>query len=243
MALPIIEPAPVVTEHAAVFRDLFDNPCQLRHVQHSLTGLMVLPKKRLATIARCTLESADTTHRSRFLSAAPWPEDAVNHRRIRFMLQQTKPPRRRRRASLLARDETRCEPGGSLFDSVDRPDNHCDGTDPLAHHPVTSLSVSGAVRRPVGVRLYRRDEALTQGEANVAKHVPDVQLPTENNARHRRDQQVDPGVLQDPELQARHAQFRTQIALAIALVEEAIRHTVPFGVVVCDAWYVAEDVV
>ena len=159
---------------------------------------MVLPKKRLATIARCTLESADTTHRSRFLSAAPWPEDAVNHRRIRFMLQQTKPPRRRRRASLLARDETRCEPGGSWFDSVDRPDNHCDGTDPLAHHPVTSLSVSGAVRRPVGVRLYRRDEALTQGEANVAKHVPDVQRPTEQNARHRRDQQVDPWCSRPP---------------------------------------------
>ena len=38
MELPIIEPAPVVTEHAAVFRDLFDNQCQFRHFQHYLTG-------------------------------------------------------------------------------------------------------------------------------------------------------------------------------------------------------------
>jgi hypothetical protein len=32
MELPMIAPVPVVTAHAAVFRDLFDNPCQFRHV-------------------------------------------------------------------------------------------------------------------------------------------------------------------------------------------------------------------
>ena len=50
-------------------------------------------------------------------------------------------------------------------------------------------------------------------------------------------------LLQDPEFRARHEQFRTKIALAIELVEEAIRHKVPFGVVVFDAWYLAEDLV
>jgi len=243
MELPIIEPAPVVTEHAAVFRDLFDNQCQFRHVQHYLTGLMVLPHKSLANIARCTLESADKTNLSRLLSEAPWPEDAVNRRRIRLMLQQTNPHRRRRRESLLALDDTLCEHVGSLFDYVDRHYNHSDGTYPLAHNPVTSLYVSGAVRFPVGLRLYRRDEELTPWEAYVAKHFPDVQLPTEKKARNRLHQQVDPVLLQDPEFQARHEQFRTKIALAIELVEEAIRHKVPFGVVVFDAWYLAEDLV
>ena len=50
-------------------------------------------------------------------------------------------------------------------------------------------------------------------------------------------------LLQDPEFRARHEPFRTKIALAIELVEEAIRRKVPFGVVVFDAWYLAEDVV
>ena len=50
-------------------------------------------------------------------------------------------------------------------------------------------------------------------------------------------------LLQDPEFRARHEQFRTKIALAIELIEEAIRHKVPFGVVVFDAWYLAEDLV
>ena len=34
MELPIIAPAPVVTDYAAIFQDLFDNQCQFRHFQH-----------------------------------------------------------------------------------------------------------------------------------------------------------------------------------------------------------------
>jgi hypothetical protein len=153
MELPIVAPAPVVTEHAAVFRDLCDHQCQFRHFQHYLTGLIVLPNKSLANIARCILESPDNTNRSRVLSEAPWREDTVNRRRIRFMWQQTAPHRRRRRESLIAIDDTLCEHVGSLFDDVDRHDNHGEGTDPLAHHPVTSFSVSGPVRFPLSLRL------------------------------------------------------------------------------------------
>ena len=243
MELPILEPAPVVTAHAAVFRDLFENQCQFRHFQHYLTGLIVLPNKSLTNIARCILESADKTNLSRFFSEAPWREDAVNRRRLRFMLQQTQSHRRRRRESLLAVDDTLCEHVGSLFDYVDRHYNHGDGTYPLAHNPVTSLYVSGPVRFPVGLRLYRRYEELTQWEAAVAKHAPELKIPTERKARNRLHQQVDPVLLQDPEFRARHEQFRTKIALAIELVEEAIRHKVPFGVVVFDAWYLAEDLI
>ena len=243
MELPIIAPAPVVTEHAAVFRDVFENQCQFRHFQHYLTGLIVLPNKSMANLARCLLESADKTNLSRFLSEAPWREDEVNRRRIRFMLQQTKPHRRRLRESLLAIDDTLCEHVGSLFDYVDRHYNHSNGTYPLAHNPVTGFYVSGPVRFPVGLRLYRRYEELTQWEAYVAKHFPDLKSPTEKKARNRLHKQVDPVLLQDPEFQARHEQFRTKIALAMELVEEAIRSKVPFGVVVFDAWYLAEDVV
>src|SRR6266850_2106203 len=243
MELPIVAPAPIVTAHAVVFRDLFENQCQFRHFQHYLTGLIVLPNKSLANMGRCVLDSADNTNVSRFLSGAPWHAEEVNRRRIRFMLQQTKPHRRRRRDSLVVLDDTLCEHVGSLFDYVDRHYNHSDGTHPLAHNPVTSFYVSGPVRFPLDLRLYRRYEELTQWEAAVAKHFPDLEIPTDKKARNRLHKQVDPVVLQDPEFRARHEQFRTKIALAIELVEEAIRNKVPFGVVVFDAWYLAEDLV
>jgi hypothetical protein len=153
MELPIIEPAPVVTAHTGAFRDVFENQCQWRHVQHDLTGLIVLPHKRLAHMARCILDSADTTKLSRVLSEAPWREDAIHHRRIRFMRHQTNPHRRRRRESVVVLDDTLGEHVGSLFDDVDRHDHHSDATYPLAHHPVTSFSVSGPVRFPPDLRL------------------------------------------------------------------------------------------
>jgi hypothetical protein len=159
------------------------------------------------------------------------------------MLQQTRPHRRRRRESLVVIDDTLCEHVGSLFDDVDRHDNHTDGTYPLAHNPVTSVSVSGPVRFPLGLRRYRRDEELTHWEAPVATHVSDLPIPREKKARHRLHQQVDPVLLQDPEFRARHEPFRTTIALAVDLIEAAIRHKVPLGVVGCDAWSLAEDVV
>jgi hypothetical protein len=241
MELPLVAPAPVVTEHAGVFRDLFDNQCQCRHVQRDLTGLMVLPNKSLANRARGILDSADKTNLSRLLSEAPWREAEVNRRRVQFMLQQTKP--HRRHDSLVVIDDTLCEYVGDLFDHVDRPDNHGNGTYPLAHTPVTSFFVSVPVRFPLGLCLYRRYEELTQWEAGVAKHVPELKLPTDNKARNRWHQQVDPVWLRDPEFRARHEQFRTQMAMAIELLEEAIRPKVPFGVVGFDAWYLAEELV
>jgi hypothetical protein len=243
MEWPSVAPAPVVANHAAIFRDLFDNQCQVRHFQHDLTGLIVLPNKSMANMARCILDSADTTNLARVLSEAPWREDTVNRRRIRFMLQQTRPHRRRRGDSIVVIDDTLYEHVGSLFDDVDRHDNHREGTYPLAHHPVTSLYVSGPVRFPLDLRLYRRDEALTPSAACVAKHVPDLMIPTEKKARNRLHQPVDPVWLQDPECRARHEQFRTTIALAIDLVVAAIRHKVSLGVVVFDAWYLVEDLV
>jgi hypothetical protein len=140
-------------------------------------------------------------------------------------------------------DDTLCEHVGSLFDYVARHDNHSEGTYPLAHNPVTSLSVSGPGRFPVGLRLYRRDEELTQWEATVALHFPDLKIPIDTKGRHRLHQQVDPVWLQDPEFRRRHDQFQTKMALAIELIEEAIRGKVPFGVVVFAAWYLAEEVV
>ena len=195
----------------------------------------------MANLARGLLESADTTNLSRLLSEAPGG-------RTKSIVGASASGGNRRNPIVVGNasrssPDTLGEHVGSLFDEVDRHSNPSDGTSPLAHHPVTGFSVSGPVRFPLGLRLYRRDEELTQWEAEVATHVPDRKLPTENKARNRLHKPVDPVWLQDPEFQAWHEPFRTPIALAMAWVEAAIRSQVPFGVVVFDAGYLAEDVV
>lgn len=243
MQLPITTPAPIVRAHAEAFRDLFENRRQFQHFQNYLTGLMVLENKSLANIARCTLESADKTNLSRFFSSAPWFEAQVNERRLQYLRQQTREQRRGKPESLLVLDDTLCEHVGSLFEYVDRHYDHTDQSYPLAHNPVTSYYISGAVRFPVDLRWYRRYEELTHWEAFVRQHFPERQIPSSRKERTRLHKEVDPLLLQDPEFQALHQQFRTKIDLGIDLLHAAIRHKLPFGVLLFDGWYLAEDLV
>src|SRR6266705_1128724 len=243
MQLPIVAPATIVTAHADVFRDLFENRCQFHHFQHDLTGLIVLDNQSLANIARCVLESADKTNLSRFFSEAPWFQDHVNDRRVEYLLQQTQAVRGPKADSALILDDTLCEHVGSLFDYVDRHYHHGDDTYPLAHNPVTSYYVSGPVRFPIDLRLYRRYEDLTQWDAFVQKHFPGRPIPTTKKERARLHKEVDPRLLEDPDFQKLHQQFRTKIDLGIALLEAAIQHKVPFSVLLFDSWYLAEELV
>ena len=243
MQLPIVAPAPLVTAHADVFRDLFENRCQFHHFQNYLTGLIVLDNKSLANITRCVLESADKTNLSRFFSEAPWFQDRVNDRRLVYLLQQTEEVRGPKADGLLILDDTLCEHVGSLFDYVDRHYNHGEDTYPLAHNPVTSHYVSGPVRFPVDLRLYRRYEECTQWETFVQQHFPDRPIPTTKKERARFHKDVDSTLLEDPKFQKLHEQFRTKIDLGIALLEAAIQHKVPFSVLLFDSWYLAEELV
>jgi SRSO17 transposase len=243
MELPILAPAPLVATRAETFRDLFENRCQFRHFENYLTGLMVLPNKSLANISRCMLESSDKTNLSRYFSQDRWQAEAVNQRRIGYMLHETQAVRLTKEQSALILDDTLCEHVGSLFEYIDRHYNHGEGTYPLAHNPITSHYVSGPVRFPVDLRLYRRYEEVTHWEEFVQKHFPEQEIPTTKKERTQLHKTVDPVLLQDPEFQALHEQFQTKIALAKELVASAIGHKLPFGVVLFDSWYLAEEVV
>src|SRR5215210_5330409 len=243
MQLPIVAPAPLVTTHAGAFEDLFENHRQFLHFQQYLTGLIVLPNKSLANIARCVLDSADKTNLSRFFSEAPWKQDEVNDRRITSLLDQTTAHRRPAPDSALVVDDTLCEHVGSLFEYVDRHYNHSDAAYPLAHNPVTSHYVSGAVRFPIDLRLYRRYEEVTRWEAFVHKHVPEQVIPTAKTERAKLHKVADPVLLEDPDFLKLHAQFHTKIALAIELVRKAVDRKLPFRVVLFDSWYLAEELV
>ena len=99
------------------------------------------------------------------------------------------------------------------------------------------------MRFPVDLRLYRRYEEITQWKAFVQKHFPTRPLPTTKKERARLHKEVDPVLLADPDFQQLHQQFRTKIDLGIDLLEAALRHKVPFRVLLFDSWYLAEELV
>ncbi|HLF88194.1 MAG TPA: transposase, partial [Anaerolineales bacterium] len=243
MQLPILKPAPLVSQHAAAFEDLFENRKQYRHFQNYLTGLMVLPNKSMANISRCILDSADKTNLSRFMSTPLWTEKPMNDRRVTYLNRQTKPLRKGKSESALIFDDTLCEHVGSLFEYVDRHYDHGDDSYPIAHNPVTSHYVSGAVRFPVDLRLYRRYEEFTQWETFVFKYFPITAMPKRKKERQRLHKQVDETLLQDPDFLKLHHQFRTKIDLAIELLEAGIAHRLRFDLLLFDGWYLSEALV
>jgi hypothetical protein len=140
-------------------------------------------------------------------------------------------------------DDTLCEHVGSLFEYVDRHYDHGDDSYPIAHNPVTSHYVSGAVRFPVDLRLYRRYEELTQWETFVVKYFPITAIPQNKKERQRLHKQVDEILLQDPDFLKLHNQFRTKIDLAIELLHSAIAHRLRFDILLFDGWYLSEQLV
>lgn len=243
MQLPILMPAPLVKKHVVAFEDLFENRKQYRHFQNYLTGLMVLPNKSMANISRCILDSADKTNLSRFMSMRRWSDEKVNARRVTYLNRQTKAVRKAKAESALIFDDTLCEHVGSLFDYVDRHYEHGDNRYPLAHNPVTSHYVSGAVRFPVDLRLYRRYEEITQWETFVFKYFPITAIPQNKKERQRLHKQVDEILLQDPDFLKLHHQFRTKIDLALELLHSAIAHRLRFDLLLFDGWYLSEALV
>ncbi len=197
MQLPIVKPAPIVSEHSASFRGVFENRCQFRHFENYLTGLLVLKNKSMANMTRCLLDSADKTNLSRFLSEANWDAAELNQDRIAYLFQQTKRQRQGARKSMLAIDDTLCEHVGSLFEYIDQHYNHGNHMYPLAHNLVTGHYISGAVRFPADWRLYRRYEEVTDWEAFVKKLLPDATIPKTKKERNRFKRQVAPTLLAD----------------------------------------------
>ncbi|KAM3101122.1 transposase [Phormidesmis sp. 146-12] len=243
MQLPIVAPAPIVAHHAEAFGGLFSDERAYENFQTYLTGLIVLDNKSLSNISRCTLESADKTNLSRFLSESPWKSQEMNAHRVQYMLAQTANVRLKAEQSCLLIDDTLCEHVGSLFEYIERHYNHSDSSYPLAHNLVTSHYRSGAVRFPVDCELYRRYEDLTQWEKFVAKHFPDQKIPPPTQARQKLHKELDSTLLEDPEFARLHQQFRTKMTIAHELLKQAIAHGLPFTTVLMDSWYLTAEFV
>jgi SRSO17 transposase len=243
MQLPIVVPAPVVSEHAQSFRHLFTDVRQFQNFQNYLSALIVLENKSLSNISRCLLTSADKSNLSRFLSESPWEWYQVNVYRNDYMLRQTASRRVRAKDSQMILDDTLCEHEGSLFEHVERHYNHSTQTYPLAHNLVTSFYRSGEVQFPLHFQVYRRYESVTHWEDYVSKFFPEQVIPTTTPERVKLHKQLDPELPKDPKFQELHQQFMTKIEIGKFLVYQAIESNIPVQTVLMDSGYSYSELV
>ena len=136
-----------------------------------------------------------------------------------------------------------CEHVRSLFHYVYRHYNHSEDTYPLSHNPVTSYYLSHPLLFPVYLLLYPRYEECTLCAEFFHKHFPYRPIPTKLKELALLHKEVYPFFVEDPHFKKLHQQFRTKIALRIDLLQAAIRHKVPFSVLLFDSSYLAEELV
>jgi len=93
----------------------------------------------------------------------------------------------------------------------------------------------------INVRRYRRDEEQTRGAEFVRKPFPEQEIPSAKKPHARRHKQGDETLRQDAEFAALYKQFRSKIALAMEVLEQAPARTVPFQTVLRDSWFLCTE--
>src|SRR5947207_2884443 len=82
--LPILDFPNVVTHYAAQFDSLFGNSHQQQHFREYVSGLILADKATVEAINSLFVEGNDQSALNKFLTQAPWDEDALNARRLQL---------------------------------------------------------------------------------------------------------------------------------------------------------------
>jgi SRSO17 transposase len=92
--------------------------------------------------------------------------------------------------------------------------------------------------------MYRTYDEVTHGPEHFSQHFPAIPIPYTSQERNKVKQKYAHQLLDaDPAFARKHHAFQTKLTLAVALINDAIRRGLEVSVVVCDAWYLAPEVV
>lgn len=82
---PIVDFPTIIKEALDVFGDLFAHEPARQHFAEYLTGLMVAEHKTVSGINRAFAVTTDQSCLNRWLTEAPWDEQALNDRRLEWL--------------------------------------------------------------------------------------------------------------------------------------------------------------
>lgn len=243
MVIPVLHHAPVVSNMAHHFREIFANAPEYVHFQNYLTGLIVAERKNFSQIARCLVDSSDYTNIDRFMNSPLWSGADLNDERVKLIYTQTRAIDPKCEAALII-DDTLDEHTGTLFAHLARHYDHCDGSYKLARNPVTSHYRRGRISFPIEFRSYRSYDEVTNWEAHMRQNFPAVEIPRDSKERNKLKKKYEKKLLAcDAAFAVKHQAFQTKIRLAHELVDDAVARGLDFGVVLFDAWYLAPELV
>ena len=156
--MPIIVKVPQVVQGAVEkLGDLFHSEPQRRHLAEYLTGLIVAANKTVTGIHSEFAEITDQSCLNRFLTAAPWDEQALNERRLELL--QSDPPTRYTRLGVIALDNTLIDHAGQLIKDVGWFWDHSEDRHKIAHDYLFANYVCPSGKHyPLEFRRFKKRE-------------------------------------------------------------------------------------
>jgi len=87
MIIPIVSIPPSIANGLKHYKDLFPRSETFQHIQEYCTGMVVLDKPSIKRIAQCLVDGPCQSSLNKSITASPWSEESVNHKRLESIQQ------------------------------------------------------------------------------------------------------------------------------------------------------------
>jgi hypothetical protein len=233
--LPILDFPNVVTRYAVHFDPLFANAQQQRHFREYVSGLILADQATVEQINNLFVESNDQSALNKYLTLAPWDEQALNARRLQLERESLQRAGCSAQHGYLIVDDTFAHHVGQQMELIAKLWDHSEQRYVWAHNLVTSFYVNGVHRFPVNFRLWQqfKEKAARQ---QLQTHAATLGAQSSLAQRHAY-------LVALLEFRARQQGYRTKQQLAQELVTDAVTQGLPFTTVLFDGWYLHRDLI
>jgi len=82
MIIPIVSIPPSIANGLKHYKDLFPRCETFQHIQEYCTGMVVLDKPSIKRMSQCFVDGPCQSSLNKSITASPWSEESVNHRRL-----------------------------------------------------------------------------------------------------------------------------------------------------------------
>jgi len=233
--LPILEFPNVVTRYAAHFDPLFANAQQQQHFREYVSGLILADQATVEQINSLFVESNDQSALNKFLTLAPWDEQALNARRLQLERENLHRAGCAAQQGYLIVDDTFAHHVGQQMELIAKLWDHSEQRYVWAHNLVTSFYVNGAYRFPVNFRLWQQFKEKAEKQ-HLQRHAATLGATPAVEQLH--------GYLVALlAFRSRQQGYHTKQQLAQQLVTDAVTQGLPFATVLFDGWYLHRDLI
>jgi len=232
--IKMIKPPAIIQQQGEKFKNIFKNKAQYKHFKEYVTGLMLCDNKTFMGIQAKYVDASSINSLDHFMIRADWSETEINDKRLSHLQQRhdtaSKP------AGVISIDDTLTHKTGKHMEDVEYHFDHSTGKYVLGHNIVSTQYKDRQVSYPLDYRPYYRKPTEKQLQKRYKKLENQINLfqPTQYLLEKLK-------LLLD--YQRRLQRFKSKIALAMELIQQAEAMGLKATTYLFDSWFLCKLII